>query len=45
MADTTHDAPADEDSPSPRSEESRTAGSSGLTTARLLANPRRIRRA
>ena len=45
MADTTHDAPAGEDSSGPRSEESRTIEASGLSTARLLANPRRVRRA
>ena len=45
MADTQHDARVDEDSASSQSEESRSPEASGMTVARLLANPRRVRRA
>lgn len=45
MADTQHDAPVGEDSASTPSEEPRSTGTSAMTLARLLANPRRIRRA
>ena len=45
MSDTQHDARVGEDSTSSQSEESRSPEASGMTVARLLANPRRIRRA
>jgi hypothetical protein len=45
MADTQHDAPVGEDSSSTQSEESNTPESPALTVARMLANPRRVRRA
>ena len=45
MADTQHDAPAGEDSSSAQPEESHSPEAVGLTVARMLANPRRIRRA
>lgn len=45
MADTQHDAPVGEDSCSTQSEESRNPESPALTVARMLANPRRVRRA
>jgi hypothetical protein len=44
MADTQHDARVDEDSSTAQSEESRSPEGSALTVARMLANPRRIRR-
>jgi hypothetical protein len=44
MADTQHDARVGEDSSSAQTEESRSPEMSPLTVARLLANPRRIRR-
>ena len=45
MSDTQHDARVDEDSASAQAEESRSPEATGMTVARLLANPRRIRRA
>jgi hypothetical protein len=45
MADTQHDARSGEDSSTPQTEESRSPEESGLTVARMLANPRRVRRA
>ena len=45
MSDTQHDARVDEDSTNLQTEESRSPEASALTVARLLANPRRIRRA
>ena len=45
MADTQHDARVGEDSSSAQTEETRTPEAAAMTTARLLANPRRIRRA
>ena len=45
MADSQHDARLGEDSSTPQTEESRSPGASAMTTARLLANPRRIGRA
>ena len=45
MSDTQHDAPVGEDSASSRSEESRSPAAAAMTVARLLANPRRTRRA
>ncbi len=45
MADTQHDARVDEDPSSERTEDSRSPESPAMTVARLLANPRRIRRA
>jgi hypothetical protein len=45
MSDTQHDARVDEDSTSSQTEESRSPQATGMTVARLLANPRRIRRA
>lgn len=45
MTDTQHDARVREDSASSQSEESFSPESSAMTVARLLANPRRIRRA
>lgn len=44
MADTQHDARVGEDSSSPQTEETRSIEESALTVARMLANPRRIRR-
>jgi hypothetical protein len=44
MADTQHDTPADEDSSSTQTEQTRSPESPALTVARMLANPRRIRR-
>ena len=44
MADTQHDARTGEDSTTPRTEGSQSPESSAMTVARLLANPRRIRR-
>ena len=45
MADTQHDARVGEDSSSTQTEEARSPEATGLTVARLLANPRRTRRA
>lgn len=45
MADTQHDAPVGEDSASAQTEETRSPEATAMTVARLLANPRRIRRA
>ena len=45
MADTQHDAPVGEDSSSTQPGESRNPESPALTVARMLANPRRVRRA
>ena len=45
MADTQHDARVGEDTSSTQTEESRSAEGPALTVARMLANPRRIRRA
>ena len=45
MADTQHDARLGEDPSTPQTEESRGPDASAMTPARLLANPRRIRRA
>lgn len=45
MADTQHDAQVDEDSTGSQSEESRSPEAAAMTVARLLANPRRVRRA
>jgi hypothetical protein len=45
MADTQHDARLGEDSATSQTEESRSPDASAMTTARLLANPRRIPRA
>ena len=45
MADTQHDARVGEDSSSTRTAESRSPESPAMTVARLLANPRRVRRA
>jgi hypothetical protein len=44
MDDTQHDARGNDDSAAPRHEESGNVESAGATVARLLANPRRIRR-
>jgi hypothetical protein len=44
MADTQHDARVGEDSSSTQTEETRGTDGSALTVARMLANPRRIRR-
>jgi hypothetical protein len=44
MADTQHDARVGEDSSTSQTEESRSPDASAMTTARLLANPRRVRR-
>jgi hypothetical protein len=45
MADTQHDAPVGEDPSSSQSEESRSPEAASMSVARLLANPRRVRRA
>ena len=45
MTDTQHDARVGEDPSSAQTEESRSPEGSGMTVARLLANPRRVRRA
>ena len=45
MSDTQHDARVDDDAASSQTEESRSPEATGMTVARLLANPRRIRRA
>ena len=45
MSDTQHDARVDEDSANAQTEEARSPQATGLTVARMLANPRRIRRA
>jgi hypothetical protein len=45
MADTQHDARVDEETSSERTGESPSPESPAMTVARLLANPRRIRRA
>ena len=45
MADTQHDARVGEDSSSSQTEESHSPEASAMATARLLANPRRVRRA
>ena len=45
MADTQHDVRVDEDSASSQTEESRSPEAASMTVARLLANPRRVRRA
>jgi hypothetical protein len=44
MADTQHDARVGEETSSTQTEDERTAEGSALTVARMLANPRRIRR-
>ena len=44
MADTQHDAPVGEDTSRTQNEESRSPESPAMTVARLLANPRRVRR-
>jgi hypothetical protein len=44
MADTQHDARVGEDSSPSQTEESRSPDESAMTAARLLANPRRVRR-
>ena len=44
MADTQHDVHATDDSTAPRAEESAAQESAAAAVARLLANPRRIRR-
>ena len=44
MADTQHDARTGEDLTAPETEGARSPESSAMTVARLLANPRRIRR-
>ena len=45
MADTQHDARVGEDSSTAQTDDSRSSEQSALTVARMLANPRRIRRA
>jgi hypothetical protein len=45
MSDTQHDARVDEDSTNSQTEDPRSPEASAMTVARLLANPRRIRRA
>jgi hypothetical protein len=45
MADTQHDARVGEDPSSTQTAESRSPESPAMTVARLLANPRRVRRA
>lgn len=45
MSDTQHDARVDEAAVSAQTEESSSPEATGMTVARLLANPRRIRRA
>jgi hypothetical protein len=45
MADTQHDALVEEDSAGSQSEVSRSPEASAVTVARMLANPRRVRRA
>jgi hypothetical protein len=45
MSDTQHDVRVDEESANSQTEESRSPQASGMTVARMLANPRRIRRA
>ena len=45
MADTQHDARVGEDSSSTQTEETHSPEATALTVARLLANPRRTRRA
>jgi hypothetical protein len=45
MADTQHDARVGEDSSSTQTGDSRGPESPAMTVARLLANPRRVRRA
>jgi hypothetical protein len=45
MADTQHDARVGEDSSSTQTAESRSPESPAMTVARMLANPRRVRRA
>ena len=45
MEDTQHNRRIVDDSSEVRNEESRTADSTAQTVARLLANPRRVRRA
>ena len=44
MADTQHDARVGEDSTTAQTEDSRTPEAPAMALARLLANPRRIRR-
>ena len=44
MHDSQHDVPVTDDSSAPRAEESTGQQSAAATVARLLANPRRIRR-
>jgi hypothetical protein len=45
MADTQHDARSGEDSTTAQTEETRSPEESGMTASRMLANPRRVRRA
>ena len=45
MADTQHDARVGEDSSTAQTEDSRSPEASAMAVARLLANPRRVRRA
>lgn len=45
MADTQHDVRVDEDANNSQTEESRTPEAVAMTVARMLANPRRVRRA
>lgn len=45
MADTQHDVRVDEHSINAPTEESRTPEAATMTVARMLANPRRVRRA
>ena len=44
MADTQHDARVGEDSATSQTEESRSPDAAAMTAARLVANPRRVRR-
>jgi hypothetical protein len=45
MADTQHDARVGEDSSTAQTEDSRSPEAAAMAVARLLANPRRVRRA
>jgi hypothetical protein len=45
MSDTQHDVRGDEESANSQTEESSSPQAAGMTVARMLANPRRIRRA
>ena len=44
MANTQHDARVSDDTTSTQAEESRSPGAAVATVARMLANPRRVRR-